>query len=95
MFADYGTQIEIHRDAIIDDAMKNIYEKGINMQRNLNIHFVDEHENVEDGYGPGLLKEFLTKLTAEIFDLNRAYFSESSPQQLYPNVNSRFIDPEW
>ena len=55
----------------------------------LRIRFIDEYGQAEDGIdGGGLLKEFMTKLTSEIFDLNRAFFSETEGKDryLFPSI---------
>ena len=57
--------------------------------KSLRIQFIDEYGQAEDGIdGGGLLKEFMTKVTAEIFDLNRAFFSETEGKDryLYPSI---------
>lgn len=96
-FADYGPQIEINRGSILDDAIANLYQKNFNMQKNMRITFIDEEGMPEDGIdGGGLLKEFMTKLTAEIFDVNRAYWSETEgDRMLYPNAQIKHIDADW
>jgi ubiquitin-protein ligase E3 C len=67
--------VDIRREYMLDDAFENIWNKNFDMKKHLKIRFIDEQHQVEDGLdGGGLLKEFMTKLTAEIFDINRCYF---------------------
>ena len=66
----------------------------MNMRKNLQIKFVNEFGQVEEGIdGGGLFKEFITLLCDRIFDPNYAYFKENeSDRKLMPNHLSRQFD---
>ena len=65
-----NVQFRVRRDHILEDAF-SVYQltPNFNPRCKFNIVFVDSNGNVEDGadYG-GLFKEFITLLTAQIFD---------------------------
>ena len=86
-FFNSGSQIQIRRDYILEDAFDQIFVKKINLQAKFRIQFIDSNLEVEDGIdGGGLLKEFITKLTERIFDPQYAFFLETEQRALYPNV---------
>lgn len=59
-----GTQIQIRRDYILEDAFAQIFIKKINLHSHFRIQFIDSNGQIEDGIdGGGLMKEFITKLT--------------------------------
>ena len=83
--------VTICRNSIFEDAFQKIYKNKMNMKGNLQIKFVNEFGQAEEGIdGGGLFKEFVTQLCDRIFDSDYAYFKENeSDRKLMPNHLSR------
>ena len=66
----------------------------INLKKKLQIKFMNEHGQIEEGIdGGGLFKEFITKLCDRIFDPEYAYFKENEKdRKLMPNHLSKSFD---
>ena len=66
----------------------------INLKKKLQIKFVNEHGQAEEGIdGGGLFKEFITKLCDKIFDPEYAFFKENEgDHKLMPNFMSKSFD---
>jgi ubiquitin-protein ligase E3 C len=86
--------VTINRAYILENAFDKIYMNKINLKKKLQIQFVNEHGQKEEGIdGGGLLKEFLTKLCDRIFDPEYAFFRENDgDRKLLPNHVSRQFD---
>ena len=86
--------ITINRTMILENAYDRIYKNKINLHGNLQIKFVNDYGQVEEGIdGGGLFKEFITKLCDRIFDPEYAYFKENeSDRKLMPNHLSKHFD---
>jgi ubiquitin-protein ligase E3 C len=92
MFGILGVEgLEIRREFILEDAFRELYHKGgEGMKDRLRIQFVDTNYVIEEGVdGGGLTKEFITKVTEQIFDPHFAFFTETPLEhKLYPNYLS-------
>ena len=87
--------IQVRREYLLEDAFAATIAKGVNPLTRYQVQFVDQNFQVEDGLdGGGLFKEFMTLLTAEIFDTQYANFTETEKdRKLYPNILSAYNDP--
>ena len=60
------------------------------------IEFIDTFGNPEEGIdGGGLMKEFMTQLTKNMFDPQYGFFIETADRALYPNKLSAITHPEY
>ena len=83
--------ISINRNTIFEDSYYKIYQQKFNLKNKLQIKFINEFGQAEEGIdGGGLFKEFVTKLCDKIFDPEYAYFEENElDRKLCPNHNSK------
>lgn len=83
--------ISICRSYILENAYDKIFMNKINLKKKLQIQFINEHGQKEEGIdGGGLFKEFITKLCDKIFDPEYGYFKENErDRKLMPNFVSR------
>jgi hypothetical protein len=86
--------VTINRNYILENSFDKIFMNKINLKKKLQIQFVNEHGQKEEGIdGGGLLKEFITKLCDRIFDPEYAFFRENeSDRKLMPNHVSKQFD---
>jgi len=65
----HGDHYEIRREFMLEDSFDKLYHLGEDIKNRLRIEFVDANYITEEGVdGGGLFKEFMTKLTGQIFD---------------------------
>ena len=86
--------VTINRSYILENAFDRIYMNKANLKGPLQIKFVNEHGQVEEGIdGGGLFKEFITKLCDKIFDPEYCFFKENeSDRKMHPNHLSKAFD---
>jgi hypothetical protein len=86
--------ISICRSYILENAYDKIFMNKINLKKKLQIQFINEHGQKEEGIdGGGLFKEFITKLCDKIFDPEYAYFKENEKdRKLMPNFVSKHFN---
>jgi len=98
MFGMLGQEgMEIRREFLLEDAFAKLYGKGgEGMKDRLRIQFVDTNYIIEEGVdGGGLTKEFITKVTEQIFDPHFAFFTETTDHKIYPNYLSAHSHPNY
>lgn len=77
---------KIRRKHEFEDAFEHFYQLGEGLKEPIQITFVDEFDMVEAGIdGGGVTKEFLTSVSSQAFDPERALFSANDKHLLYPN----------
>ena len=86
--------ISINRAFILENAYDKIFMNKVNLKRPLQIKFINEHGQAEEGIdGGGLFKEFITKLCDKIFDPEYAFFRENEKdRKLMPNHLSKSFE---
>lgn len=57
----------------------------LDIRKNIRVTMVNALQIKEPGFGPGVLREFLSKLIKESFDPNGGLFCSTDQEELYPN----------
>lgn len=61
--------VDIRREYILEDAFDKLYPLGEEIKKLVRIQFIDSNLNAEHGIdGGGLFKEFITKITEQVFE---------------------------
>ena len=86
-------RVEIHRDSLYDDSMKQLNQLGHRLKRKVQVTFVNQHGAHEAGIdGGGVFKEFLDDLIKEAFDpdsdRNTTLFTITPLQTLTVNMET-------
>jgi len=85
--------VTIRRDYLLEDGFERISSRK-NMRSKLKIQFVNELDLAEEGLDRGgILKEFITLLNKEVFDVKYGLFIENEDKTLMPSPNSD-LNPE-
>jgi len=80
--------VTIRRDYLLEDGFEKISSRK-DMRSIFMIQFINEHGMAEEGIdGGGLLKEFITLLNKEVFDIKYGLFIENEDKTLMPSPNS-------
>lgn len=90
-------RITIRRNNLFEDGFNAFNDSKINLKSRIQVVFVDEFGNYEDGIdGGGLFKEFLTELSSLVFNPEYGLFKVAEKDAtLYPNPESAtFYGPD-
>jgi ubiquitin-protein ligase E3 C len=82
-------RVDIRRTHLAEDGFKKLNRLGPGLKSLVQITFIDQWGNEEEGIdGGGLFKEFLTALSKEAFDTERGLWLSNYNNELYPNPHS-------
>lgn len=91
--------VTIRRKNLSEDSFRELNKLGPAIKGTIQIIFLDEWGNEEQGIdGGGLFKEWLTSLSKEVFDTDRGLWLATERNELYPNPHSYAKEPhqlEW
>ncbi|CED85201.1 E3 ubiquitin protein ligase [Phaffia rhodozyma] len=78
-------QTTIRRDKVAEDGYSKLNAIGAGLKGTISIEFIDRFGQPEAGIdGGGVFKEFLTSLSAEVFNTDRGLWQATKQQELYP-----------
>jgi len=88
-----GHNVRIRRTHSVADAMDGLPNDSVSLKHRVQITFVDEHGNQEDGIdGGGLFKEFIDVVSKQAFSPDYGMFKITCDQALlYPNPASDLV----
>jgi len=86
--------LTIHRDHIFEETLNLYLNNQLDPLSVWRITFIDRHGMREEGVDAGgLFKEYIYKLSEQVFSTNSKYFVESNSGFLMPNPDSSVISP--
>ncbi|EFJ20124.1 hypothetical protein SELMODRAFT_443962 [Selaginella moellendorffii] len=92
----YGLQIKVQRDRIIEDAfMQFNVLSDESLRGTIRVSYVNELGAEEAGVdGGGIFKDFMENITSAGFDIQYGLFKETADHLLYPNPASHMVNDE-